>query len=102
MKAGARKRKRAEFRPDAYEASLTATERQSLHAMLLSSEETLEAIQEKTIPWRCGEKKGQKPEIGTLWKIRHRLRMERLVSRLDESCGKLETYKELLTPMAKA
>jgi hypothetical protein len=102
MSAEAKKRKRAEFRPDSYEATLTAKERRSLYVMLLCGRESLEEIQEQAIPWRSDEKKGQKPEISTLWKIQTRLRMERIVSRVNESCGKLEIYKELLMPMAKA
>lgn len=101
MKAGAKKRKRPEIRPDSYEATLTAKERESLYAMLVTRRETLEEIQEKTIPWRSGVNKGEKPETGTLWKIQQRLRLEWMVSRLNESCGKLERYKELLKPMAK-
>jgi hypothetical protein len=98
----AKKRKRAEFRPDSYEATLTAKERESLYAMLLPGRETLEEVQEKAIPWRSGEKKGQKPDTGTLWKIQQRLRMLRMVSKLSVTCEKFERYRDLLAPMAKS
>jgi hypothetical protein len=95
------KRKRPEFRCDSYEATLTPLERRSLHARLVAGRETLDEIEEKSIPWRSGKQEGEKPDTATLWKIQSRLRMQLMLGRLGGTCERFESYKKLLLPMAQ-